>query len=189
MVINSIFPYINFFVLSYLPRYLKRALDSGKILFWKHWHVSSTKKKTIQQFVDLYAGPELQIHFRYSSILNMVFATFMHGMALPILFPIALFGMINIFVSERFLLAYYYRQPPLYDNKLNNAAWQYIKYAPLGMLLMGYWYLGNRQMFFNEINTREKKFESPDPDHHAFDFSKGVNHTIPLLICVVLICF
>ena len=62
------------------------------------------------------------MHFKYSSILVQVFVSFMYGMFIPILFPITLFGIFNMYVVERLCLAYYFRQPPLYDAKLNLAA-------------------------------------------------------------------
>ena len=45
---------------------------------------------------------------------------FTHGVALPMLFPVALFGLVNNYFTERILLAYYYRQPPMLDNRINN---------------------------------------------------------------------
>jgi len=41
--------------------------DSG-LTFWKQQ--PRTKKKTIIDYVSLYAGPEVQIHIRYSALLN-----------------------------------------------------------------------------------------------------------------------
>ena len=48
------------------------------------------------------------MHFQYATILNTVFVTFMYGLALPMLFPIAAFTFLNLYVSEKLLLAYYY---------------------------------------------------------------------------------
>ena len=60
------------------------------------------------------------MHFKYSSILTQVCVSFMYGMNIPLLFPIALVGIINMYIVERLTLAYYYQQPPMYDAKLNN---------------------------------------------------------------------
>ena len=95
------------------------------------------------------------MHWAYSYVLNLVFVAFLHGIALPILFPIACFGIFNNFVVERVLLARYYKQPPLYDYRLNNHALNALLYAPLLMLANGYWVLGNRQMFFNEYYSKK----------------------------------
>lgn len=70
-------------------------------------------------------------------------------MALPILFPIATFGIFNMYVNERILLAWYYKQPPVYDDKLHKAALGMITGAPTTMFIFGFWIMGNRQIFFN----------------------------------------
>jgi hypothetical protein len=73
-----------------------------------------------------------------------VFVSFMYGMFMPILFPIALVGIINMYFVERLTLAWFYRQPPVFDGKLNTAAIKVLKTAPIGMFVLGYWALGNR---------------------------------------------
>ena len=135
MVINSMMPYANFFILKALKVALQ-FLDSRTTLFQER---PETRKKTIQDYVILYAGPEVEIHYRYSAILNVVFSTFTHGLALPILFPIAAFSMFNFYVCERYLFAYFYRKPPLFDNKMNERALTLLAYAPVFLLAFGYW--------------------------------------------------
>ena len=104
---------------SWLVCNIKRFMDSG-LSFRKE--IPDTKIKTIQQYVLIYGGPEVDIHKRYSSLLNFCCFPFVHGIALPILFPITLFGILNIYVFETILMAYYFKKPPLFDNQLNNEA-------------------------------------------------------------------
>jgi len=52
------------------------------------------------------------MHFKYSSVIMQIVVSFMYGMQIPLLFPIALFGIFNMYMNERLLLAYYYKQPP-----------------------------------------------------------------------------
>ena len=101
--------------------------------------------------MDLYAGPDYLMHFKYAAILNTVWVTFMFGLALPRLFPIAAFTFFNNYVVEKLLLTYYYKKPPMYDEKLNNTALAWAKYAPILMMSFGYWIMGNRQIFSNVI--------------------------------------
>lgn len=68
----------------------------------------------------MYSGPEHAMHFKYATLLNTVYVTFLFGVALPVLFPIAAFTFFNMYVVERVLLAYYYKLPPTYDEKLNS---------------------------------------------------------------------
>lgn len=87
-----------------------RRLDRG---FGKD--IFKTKKKSIQQYVDMYSGPEFMIHFRFSSLMNTTFVTMMYGTALPILFPISLLAFVILYTLERCLVFYYYKQPPVFD--------------------------------------------------------------------------
>lgn len=79
----------------------------------------------------------------------------MYGMFIPILYPIALFGIFNMYVIERLCLAYFYKQPPMYDSKLNGKALQVLKYAPCLMYIFGYWALSNQQIFFGVATERQ----------------------------------
>ena len=114
-----------------------------------------------------------------------------HCVALPILCPITFFGLLNNFITERILLARYYKQPPLYDNRLNKRALDILKTAPLFSLAMGYWYLGNRQNFFNDYKTVTHAFgEVKNSGHKLFaDFGDGPNHTMPILIVFPMVIF
>jgi hypothetical protein len=140
MLVVAFAPYTSF-ILSYLQKLALRLNDSG------FSHLTNpnftSKTTTIQEFVKLYSGPDMPIHYRYSTILNIVFVTFTYGLALPILFPIAFLCMLNIYIAERVQLAYYFKQPPLYDDRLAKRALSQIQYAPAFMMAMGYWFLSN----------------------------------------------
>ena len=55
------------------------------------------------------------MHFKYSSILTQVYVSFMYGLFIPILFPIATLGILSMYLVEKYGLIYYYRKPPIYD--------------------------------------------------------------------------
>jgi len=52
-------------------------------------------------------------------MLIITWVTFLYGPGLPVLFPIALFGMIILYITNRVMLAYFHRRPPVYDSKMN----------------------------------------------------------------------
>lgn len=83
------------------------------------------------------------IHFRYSTILNTVFVCLMYGTALPVLFPIAMFAFFVLYVLERCLICYYYKQPPVFDEKMTMNALNMLLWAPIFYMGFSYWYLGN----------------------------------------------
>ncbi len=83
--------------------------------------------------------------------MNIVFVTFMYGVGLPVLFPVALISLLVLYLVEKAMLYYSYRQPPMYDEKLNSAVLQTLYYPPLFMLAFGYWQLSNVQIFTNTL--------------------------------------
>ena len=94
--------------------------------------------------MDSHAGPHTEFHIRYAFLFNSIFVCFTYGLALPILFPITLFTMINMYISEKYLFAYYYRKPPMFGAGMNSGALKLLYYAPYFMIFFGYWQLGNR---------------------------------------------
>ena len=98
-------------------------------------------------FIDLYSGPEFQIHWKYAYMLTVVYITFLFGPGLPILFPIALGSLVFLFTVERLLLAYSYRKPPMYDDTMNAAALNLLMLSPIGYILSSAYMYSNQQVF------------------------------------------
>jgi len=48
------------------------------------------------------------MHFKYASIMNIVFITLMYGIGLPILFPLAVLALVILYVSEKYMLYFAY---------------------------------------------------------------------------------
>ena len=103
MIIAAIFPLIEVIVFGGFRRW-KHAVDrdcSGDIF--------RSKKKSIQQYVDVQVGPEYMIHYRYAMLLNISFVTLMYGTGMPFLFFIALFAFFTLYVLERLCIFFYYK--------------------------------------------------------------------------------
>ena len=47
-------------------------------------------------------------------MLVVTFVTFLFGSGLPILFPIGLLSLIGLYLTERLMMAYSYKRPPMY---------------------------------------------------------------------------
>ena len=67
---------------------------------------NKTAKTNIQQYINLHSGSKYLLHYRYSTILNVVFITMMFGAGMPILFPIAAMSLTCFFCLEKFMLYY-----------------------------------------------------------------------------------
>ena len=126
---------------------------------------------------------------QYAFMFNTIFVTFTYGIALPVLFIITLFTMINVYITQTILFAYYFKKPPAYGQGMNDAACQILTYAPWFMISLSYWFLGNRQIFFNESNLKSLSSEENDPGHLFFDYSKGLNHTALFLVFLPMFVF
>ena len=149
MCIKSILPWIKLAIISFV-KCTKRIKDSGCCS--KTLLIPNTKSRTPEHFIDSRVGPEVKLDLQYSFILMMIFTTFVHGMALPLLFPITAFAMINVYASEKILFAYIYRKPKLYGINLNNSTIEIMTWCPYLSLCFTYWMIGNRQIFFNETH-------------------------------------
>ena len=99
----------------------------------------------------MYSGPQHVISYKYSALLTTVCVTFMYGLAMPELFVIAAFTFFNYYITEKFLITYYYQKPPVYDDKLNKSSLALMAGAPLFMLVFGYWCMGNMQIFTDQL--------------------------------------
>lgn len=64
------------------------------------------------------------MHYKYSTILNVVFVTFMYGFGIPILFPVAVISLIILYFVEKTMLYYSYRMPPMYDEKMSELVYK-----------------------------------------------------------------
>jgi hypothetical protein len=96
MVINVVFPVIEFFIFYGMRAFFRLKADNPFLQ-----RCSKPKKRSLKEHVDLYAGPDYAIHYKYSFIINIVFITFMFGAGLPILFPLALCALTVLYVMER----------------------------------------------------------------------------------------
>ena len=84
------------------------------------------------------------MHFKYASIENTVFVTFMYGFGMPILFPIAALNFLILYLTERSMLFYAYRLPPMYDHRLSESVLNKLNFAPCLLLFFGYWMVSNQ---------------------------------------------
>ena len=176
----AVWPIIEFAV-YYGIKVLMRLLDWRTLCKDKY----KTRKTTIQQYVDLYGGPDYLIYWKYSSIINLMWITFMFGPGLPILYPTWLFGLIILWVIERLCMAYYYKQPPMYDDLLSNNAINLLRYSILLQMAFGYWMFSNKQMFNNEVFTVSEA-NSPMRSEHSIWDPIEFNQAFPFLMIVAI---
>lgn len=100
-IVNTVMPFINMFIIV-IKKKVNIYMDSGSDIY-------NTKCTSMAHFKTIYGGQEYFIYVKFASLLTVVFVTMMYGLAIPILFPIAVFHFISFYLCERIMLAYLYR--------------------------------------------------------------------------------
>lgn len=121
---------------------------------------------------------------KYSALMNTVCVTFMYGVALPELWLIAALTFFLYYVIDKFLITYYYRKPPMYDDKLNKWSLELMETAPLFLCFFGYWCMGNMQIFSARISPIENLSIPYQVDHNMWPSG---NQALPLFMLGIAI--
>ena len=170
MFMVAIWPLIEFAMFYSLMNF-NRLLD-------REWGSDTfvTNTPTVQAYIDLYAGAEYLIHYRYATILLNIGVAFFYGTAMPYLYATALLAFVVLYVNERLLVCYYYREPPAFDEKMTLMTLELSKYVPLMMLPVAFWQLGNRQIFDNQV---EEIVYKSDPIMSGHSIQAALTHAKP----------
>lgn len=142
MVLNACSPLISIGT-AILTGAISKSLDQGCSTYCCCKPEKTTKCKTIQEYVNLYGGPEHLMAPKYSALLNTICVCMMYALAIPELLWVAALTFCLYYLCDKFLLTYYYKRPPMYDDKLNKAALELMKFGPILMCFFGYWCMGN----------------------------------------------
>lgn len=184
MVFNVYYPIIEV-GMYWCMRALFRCLDRGCTV------KGSTRSTSIQGYINTYQGPLYFMHYKYSSVLNIMFITFMYGFGMPVLFPISCLSMLVLYFVEKTMLFYGYVLPPMYDERLSQAVLTKLQFAPILYCIFGYWMASNRQLMSNQYLAPVAGTDSVYNPEHDFNtiFSgegwAGVNS--PLISMVIIL--
>jgi len=97
----------------------------------------------MQKYKNVYSGPEMPIHFKYSTALNMIFVAMMYGIAMPIMWPLCAVAILSQRITEKIQVAWLVQLPPAMDDQITRHVMSLLKYAPIFLLCNGYWLLDN----------------------------------------------
>ena len=111
----------------------------------------NSKSKTVQHFTEVYSGPEFELYIKIANLIMMNYVAFLYGPGMPIFFILAFAYLFLHYSVERLSMAYFYRKPPMYDNKLNNNTLFLLRIGPVIYCLMATWLFSNQQVFRNVV--------------------------------------
>lgn len=109
----------------------------------------TTKKKTIQEYVDLYGGPEFYVEWSYSNVMKMVYITLMLGTGIPILYYFCSFNFFILYVTEKYNFAYRYKRPPSYNNLISEDTLKWLRWGFFLHMMVGFWMMSSKGLYFN----------------------------------------
>ena len=78
----------------------------------------------------MYSGPEFYIHYKYAYIWTNITLAMTFGPVMPICYLYCMASLFMIYLVERLAMAYSYRKPPMYDDKLSETLLRYLRFAP-----------------------------------------------------------
>jgi hypothetical protein len=147
-------------------RYLRKCSDQ-KTFRNANLMPNETQRKSIWHYYELYLGPHFELAYQYSMIIAVNLMILLYAAALPHIWLIGTFVLCFIYVMDRILLAYSYRQPPVYDRKLVKFTLYVLQFSVIAYILMGAWIYSNQQAFRNVISTNNKTTEFQIPSQHT----------------------
>ena len=184
MVFNCFYPIMEF-GMFFTMRLAFRLMDSCRLNKYE------TKTKSIQAYINVHCGPNYLMHFKYSSILNIIFVTFMYGFGIPDLYPIAAASFIIIYIIEQCQLYYSYKQPPMYDERLSQSVLSKLMWAPFIGIAFAYWMASSNQLYsnkwLNQITTGSEVFQAQHNMQSVFWKSGWAAPAWPLLLTAIMI--
>jgi len=186
MMLNAFMPPV-YEAMTVVQTWLFQRMDQG----WekdKVERIYKTKTTQIYAYLDLYTGPDYIVHYKYSTLLNIIFVTMMYGLGLPILFPIAIISFFFFWATERYQIAYCYQLPPAMDDTMTKNALDWLALSPIFFLFNGFWMLGNRQMFENIVNSVPTSDVYMSTGHDLSTIGT-VSQATPMLIIGVALSF
>jgi hypothetical protein len=166
MLFNAWFPLLEIVAYWFIFRFVYRCLDRCGNKGMCNYSAYNTSTKTLNNYMEIYAGGVYYMHFKYAAIMNICYVTLMYGFGMPILYPIAVYALVVLYLSEKALLYYSYRQPPTYDERLSNTVVRMLMGAPVFGLMFGYWVLSSKQLIDNDhLEPREFGDDTPKSQH------------------------
>ena len=94
--------------------------------------------------MDLHAGPDYPFYYKVANTNLMVFACFMFGGSMPVLYIIGMAATAITYFMDRVTLTYFYRLPPKFTEKINIDSLKLMSFAPLFGLMILFWQYTNR---------------------------------------------
>lgn len=148
MIIMSINPLTQIVA----PGWIKKA----KIWWFEHAFIGFRKKKSMWEYYKLLLGNVFLLETNMYRLAGVTLLAFLFGAGIPILFIFALLYVVLNEMCLRYQLAYHFKKPFNYSNKLNDMFLRYCATLPIIYSGFGLWMYSNRQIFDNTVLPKDR---------------------------------
>ena len=173
MRFNMIMPIIRFLT-NWAYRYAMRIWDqrnSYNIPKFCPGSYKNTRCKSVQQFIDIYSGPQFTIHEKYTYIILVCAITMVFAPVMPILIVMCMVSLLILYLVERLAMAYAYQKPPMYSQETNVFLLRILALIPLvSYAPMSLWAFSNQQVFRDHVSPIRDSNLYSKPDHTYSQF-------------------
>lgn len=122
------------------------------------------------------------VHYKYSTMQNIVFICFFFGPVMPLLFPVGLASLFVLNTMERLMLAYSYQKPLMQDSLIAKSCIRTMRVAPFLYNLNALWAFSNQQVFNNKVAVNDGASIYPLAGHTFYQIFTQLNPATPLII-------
>ena len=123
-------------------------------------------RRDMLTYMEMHAGPEYPFYYQPGKTIIVVLVCIVFGSSMPMLFLMAMVSLSVQYLVDRWTLAYFYRLPPPYSDKLTLSLLNAMSVAPIVSLSILFWQYTNKQMFDNRIDKIQVDNEARLSHHH-----------------------
>lgn len=95
-------------------------------------------------FMDMNVGPEYPFYYKIAQTKITLWICVMLGPCMPVLYFVGAIAFIVQYIIDRLSLAYFYRLPPMYSERLTLNVVKTLKYYPCVALCIAFWLYTNK---------------------------------------------
>ena len=101
--------------------------------------------------MDLYSGPEFEIHSKYIYIIIVISITMVYAPIMPIFVPLCFVSLFCLYIVERLAMAYAYSKPPMYSEEINILLLRILALLPFCFGFTALFAYSNQQVFRDQV--------------------------------------
>ncbi|CAD8179160.1 unnamed protein product [Paramecium octaurelia] len=137
-------------LIEIIIRYVRQAYDQCSCCL----NEKKTRKKSYQDFKDLYKGEQFRVELRYAQVLTALYICFMYTPALPFLYFITMLTIWFLYFVDKISIFTTYRKPIRIDSIISESIRKYLWIAVVIHLGFATYIYGSTNLFYETIEAK-----------------------------------